>query len=372
MKNQESKKKMLIGAFTFVMAFGMTNSITASSWRIGASTYMPHFTSISEAMSSENVQDGDTLYLDPGISLASSTVTKAVTIVGTGYFLSDYAQSGSSIAGLNLNAENIKVEGCGISGTVNINSPNICLERCYVNGCIDMNNQNNTTIKQCYIHSTMGATIVNGENSTIENNIIRLNFSSNLYSAYKTGGITDNTIKSLSHCIIRNNYIERYNSCTSIGSASVYKTFYYAYVLNDVSNCEITNNIILNLSWFWDNGNKYYSYSYTYSTLPDCTVYHNLFSSSENSLYPYNKNNQSFETIFLNSGSNDKVCILSASSPAKGYATDGGDCGPYGGSNPYVASGLPFGHPYNVKMNITLPDIDGILKVSSDTRIQNQ
>ena len=170
MKNQESKKKMLIGAFTFVMAFGMTNSITASSWRIGASTYMPHFTSISEAMSSENVQDGDTLYLDPGISLASSTVTKAVTIVGTGYFLSDYAQSGSSIAGLNLNAENIKVEGCGISGTVNINSPNICLERCYVNGCIDMNNQNNTTIKQCYIHSTMGATIVNGENSTIENN----------------------------------------------------------------------------------------------------------------------------------------------------------------------------------------------------------
>ena len=233
-----------------------------------------------------------------------------------------------------------------------------------------MNNQDNTTIKLCYIYSDKGATIVNGKNSTIENNIIRLNFSSNYYSANHTGGITDNTIKSLSYCIIKNNYIERYNSCTSIGSGSVYKTFYYAYVLNDVANCEIKNNIILNRSWFWDNGTKFFSSSYTYSTLPDCTVYHNLFSSSDNSLYPYNKSNQSFETIFLTSGSNDKAYMLSASSPAKGYATDGGDCGPYGGSKPYVASGLPFGHPYNVQMNITLPDIDGWPKGTSTKYLQ--
>ena len=367
MKNQESKRKMLIGAFTFVMAFGMTNSITASSWRIGTSTYKPHFTSISEAMSSENVQDGDTLYLDPGISLASSTVTKAVTIVGTGYFLSDYAQSESSIAGLNLNAENIKVEGCSITGTVVINSPNICMERCYVNGYINMNNQEKTVIKSCYVYCNSRASnsISGGLNSILENNLIFLYYSgvSSSATAYNA------TINNMSGCILKNNYISRvvtasYASYISYGRKAVIVGF---------SNCEVCNNIILNESYHTNYSSASFTeLEYTFDSMTNCTIYHNLLSSSSNALYPYNLFNKRSSSIFVSSGSNDKAYMLSASSPAKGYATDGGDCGPYGGSNPYVASGLPFGHPYNVKMNITLPDTDGILKISSDTRIQNQ
>ena len=357
---------MHIGAFTFVMAFGMTNSITASSWRIGSSTYKPHFTSISEAMSSENVQDGDTLYLDPGISLSSSTVTKAVTIVGAGYFLSDYAQSESSIAGLNLNAENIKVIGCRITGSITFNSPNVSIERCSISGIINMNNQEKASIRQCYIaysDKTVSAIIYNGSNSIIENNIIKWTLPQPGYQQT----CKYPTIGTMSRCIFNNNYINRYCDADYTGYLSNFR----GYVIDGFSNCEITNNIIINVSSYkWSGSNHLSELDYTFGSMTNCTIYHNVLSSSQNDLYPYNKFN-SYSGIF-SSGSNDKACMLSASSPAKGYATDGGDCGPYGGSNPYVASGLPFGHPYNVKMNITLPDIDGILKVSSDTRIQNQ
>ena len=48
--------------------------------------------------------------------------------------------------------------------------------------------------------------------------------------------------------------------------------------------------------------------------------------------WPTNTNNQySF----------DKRFQLLPNSPARNYATDGGDCGPYGGPTPYVPSGAP-------------------------------
>lgn len=358
MKNQESKRNVLFKALALVIAICTTNSINATSWRIGSSTYKPHFTSIADAMSSDNVQDGDTLYLDSGLSLSSSTVTKAVTIVGTGYFMSGYAQGESTISGLTLNAENIKVMGCKIVGNVYFSMPNVCLERCYVNGCINMNNKENSIIRDCYIFfiinsindtAVPGILLRNGNNSIIENNIVFLQF-----GASYNGTVNSSVAGNFADCIIRNNYIGR------IDLGTVYIDRHTGSVIYNCTNCEITNNIFIN--------NKYDN---TINSFSNCTFYHNLLSSSSNSLYPYNRYNLSSSSIFA-SGSNDKAYMLSASSPAKGYATDGGDCGPYGGSNPYVASGLPFGHPYHVRMNITLPEIDGILKVSSDTRIQNQ
>ena len=348
MKNQELKRKMLISALTFLMAFGMTNSIIASSWRIGTSTYKPHFTSISEAMSSENVQDGDTLYLDPSISLSSSTVTKAVTIVGTG-------SSGSSISGIALSAENCKVLGCWINGDVTMKSPNTTLERCYISGTVDMNNQENAIIRQCRIEITSGSNtdvIKHGINSILENNIIINSWkksASGSGAAYK-----GHTISGMLNCIFRNNYIERNYQINTVN----YSGDNSGYVLSNFSNCEIINNIILNRSYNDFLSNYTYFKEYTFTSFSNCTLYHNLLSSSENSLYPYNLFSQSYNGLNPTNG--------------QGYATDGSDCGPYGGSNPYVDNCRPFGHPYNVKMNITLPDIDGILKVSSDTRIQNQ
>ncbi len=42
------------------------NNANARSWRIhNMAIYKPHFTSINDAMASEDVQDGDTLYVNP-------------------------------------------------------------------------------------------------------------------------------------------------------------------------------------------------------------------------------------------------------------------------------------------------------------------
>lgn len=72
-----------------------------------------------------------------------------------------------------------------------------------------------------------------------------------------------------------------------------------------------------------------------------------------NSLFAIGGNNGSnlygvdTEDVFVSQSDNghafsfDKRYQIKQNSPARGFATDGGDCGPYGGPNPYVPSGLP-------------------------------
>ena len=75
--------------------------------------------------------------------------------------------------------------------------------------------------------------------------------------------------------------------------------------------------------------------------------------------------------IFTNTGSNDELYQLKEDSPAKGYATDGGDCGPSGGTTPYVLSGLPLNHPYFTKVSVAGKPTNGKIKVTLNTKIQN-
>ena len=124
MKNQESKRKKLYLAFALMMTIAMTSTATAKSWRINNNTSLkPHFTDLNAAMSSDEVQDGDTLYLDPGCTLSSTqTVSKAVTVVGTGYFLDALPYNQASIIGtLTISAEKSKLVGIS-SEIVNINA----------------------------------------------------------------------------------------------------------------------------------------------------------------------------------------------------------------------------------------------------------
>ena len=72
----------------------MTASVqqaAAKSWRVNYDTFAnADFRTINEAMSSESVTDGDTLYLDKGCRLNDQqTVSKAVTIIGPGYFIGE-------------------------------------------------------------------------------------------------------------------------------------------------------------------------------------------------------------------------------------------------------------------------------------------
>ena len=72
-----------------VLTFVGAQTVSAKSWRVNNnSTKKANFVDINAAMASADVVAGDTLYLDPGSVLASAqTISKAVTVIGPGYFL---------------------------------------------------------------------------------------------------------------------------------------------------------------------------------------------------------------------------------------------------------------------------------------------
>ncbi len=54
-----------------------------------------------------------------------------------------------------------------------------------------------------------------------------------------------------------------------------------------------------------------------------------------------NINGQIFATVFVNTGSFDALYQLASGSPAANAGLNGDDMGMYGGSTPYVPSGVP-------------------------------
>ena len=126
----------------------------------------------------------------------------------------------------------------------------------------------------------------------------------------------------------------------------------------------VTNNILINKRTkdnVWDN-------------MTDVVINHNVTSSAEKTAYPDNiyldGNDESL--VFALQGTYDQLYQLKDGSPAKGAATDGGDCGPYGGTYPYVVSGLPAGYPYYTKANIATRAKDGKINVSLNIKMQNE
>lgn len=348
-------ESMLLAAFGFFAA----QPISATSWRIHHDANKnPHFTDLNAAMSSSDVVAGDTLYLDPGCTLSSNqTVTKQVTIVGCGYFRDGAPHSIATIsAALYLRAANIKMEGVLVTGSSTtytyIQADHITIERCKLNA-IDFVNSNNytahyATIRQCYFQRVIMSSSYTKKayDVIIENCIIR----------NTTGGVFSN----LARATIRNNVIYakgRYNS-----------TDYYA--LSYLSECSITNNIIITSDTGHHNDN--------FKSMTNCTVSHNVLSADAETYPAYAADNyclgsNDLSLVFAQEGSNDAVYQLKADSPAKGYADDGGDCGPFDGPYPYVLSGMPYGYPYYTgNINVSSTARNGKVNVSLQIQVQDE
>lgn len=319
----------------------------AKSWRINSDTTKgADFADINAAMNSSEVAAGDTLYLDPGCLLtANQTVSKQVTIVGPGYLRNSAPHQGATISGeLIFSAANAKIEGVTMTSNVYIRAQKVTIERCWITGNLFNGSSNYNAqyaiIRQCYITS-----YVHGNSSTsnqtaywtIENNIIQ---SSN----------SEYPVRNLNNPTIRNNYISSSNKdCCPI---------------RDIQAGLVTNNILIN------KNNK----GWIFYNITDVVINHNVMSNSEDTTYPENifldGNDESL--VFALQGIYDQRYQLKDDSPAKGYATDGGDCGPYGGTYPYVVSGLPAGHPYYTKANIATRAKDGKINVSLNIKMQNE
>jgi len=202
------------------------------------------------------------------------------------------------------------------------------------------------TIRQCYSTRVegSGAESNNSAFATIENCIIS-------YTSYY------GPIFNLYSPNIRNNYLKETYSDTES----------YSTVFDNVKNATIVNNIILNAS-----KNNQLLYKVTSST-----VTNNVMSCSEStysSMAETNRfsNSTAESAIFACKGINEAYYQLKEDSPAKGFAMDGGDCGPYGGRYPYVPSGFPLGLPRVESSSVSKRSQDGQVSVTQTVSIQKQ
>jgi hypothetical protein len=200
------------------------------------------------------------------------------------------------------------------------------------------------------------------------------------YHNYSSSKVTENTIQYLKQSIINNNVIYRDVINWSYYSSS--NPLFVNGALGKICNSVITNNYIFgacsgryyNSSY---SDNTFYSYDLTsniYSSGSGNTIEHNIFSrSSSLTYYPTNKVNYfTLSKVFTCSGTFSNYYQLSEVSPAKGYATDGGDCGVHGGLFGCPSGGRPQYIPYFTKVRVNSRTENGKLPVSVSVKIQDE
>lgn len=337
-----------------VLTVVSAQTVSAKSWRVNNnSTKKANFVDINAAMASAEVVAGDTLYLDPGCVMASSqTISKAVTIIGTGYFL----QNGMVAATINkaviITAEGTKLNGVCVNGEVSIRANNITLERCKINHYVNSYSgpKYGLTVLQCFINNPNYENSIEGEfrNATIKNNIIICSYAG--YAAYSTA------INNVHDSEIANNYL------------AVNNTKNNREVLYNITNSQIYNNIIRHAK----APNLIFANS---GAVNNNSIYNNVITAAD-STYTNVK-----DIVYLGSadmssvfapGISDAAYRLKEDSPAKGAGFGGVDCGPYGGATPYVESGLPLYHPYIKKAVVAGKSVNGQVDVELNIKMQNE
>lgn len=319
---------------------------SAKSYKIGPSyvTGMD-FASINAAMSS--VSAGDTLLLDKAYKETSEqTVTKAVVIIGNGFDTT--TSTIAQVSTLNLKADGIHVNSLYVTN-VNFYNKDCRLYRCFVGssaswaGASDATGSN--SIHSCYFTGTISGASAKAI-FDIQNTILYTN----------TQNVIHNLINSnICHCVV-------------CGSTNGW------YLIHEVTSSNITDNIIVNSN----GGSSTYSLTISNFNVSSMnTIHHNVMSGFKNTTnYPLNKitNSASLGAICKCSGTtiSGTYFELKQNSPALNYASDGSDCGVYGGLYPYVDYGRPIYVPYFTNINVPAKATNGTLPISVTVEVQNK
>lgn len=298
----------------------------------------------------DSVPAGSILLLQPSaVAYEPVTIRKRLAIYGSGYFL---GQNAAPVTQANLLTSKVMYinfakgsDGTAIGGlqfTKNAgtdhahfdSTTNITISRCYFEsqdcgsqGCVPLQFSfavsSLITIQGNYIgttgcHLTFGAD--NSSGILFKNNIINGTDFGNAFNMPPASNVT------MDH-----------NTIIVTGS-----NFY-------VTGWSLTNNIFLKLSPnAGDTTVTFYAYNTPYQG-PDNSSKNNvsnysIFGSSSNKILPRTTNPDSLFITASNSQaitSTDGFFILKSNTAAAGYANDNTDCGAFGGTTPYVLSGIP-------------------------------
>lgn len=334
----------------------LSTAVQAKTWRINSDPEAKaDFLSINDAMASLDVYPGDVFYLDPGCHLPNQTITKGVTIIGTGFNLNGAVEE-AFVDGFDIRASDTKLMSINITGSIQTsnNAPsNITLERCKTRGITFYSAGTNLKVLNCYISGNVNG---NSHGVSLRNSIVLGQIS------YIKNGVIKN-------CVV----ISDCGNSTS--------SFYSSYVLYDITNTSITNNIIINTntkSTVDGNTVKFYNHQtiYNVSETDANSINNNILSNDAEHTFDIYKSNQfigaKIEDVFEWEGSLDERFRLKTGSPAIAAGANGVDCGVYGGVYPYVVSGLPKFVPYIVESNIPTTPTDGKLNITLKIKSQNE
>jgi hypothetical protein len=282
----------------------------------------PDFTSLSAAQTA--AANGDTLYICGSVtSYGNLTLTKRLTLIGAGYFLSEnpFTQANTYSSQLDALTCNSGSAGTLISGLatggVNIYVNNITLKRNYIRSASTCINLSETT-----------------SNITIVQNYFKQDYLSN----------TVNAAGNNQSLFIANNifYGNSYNLQISATS--------FATIVNNVFH---TGSVIINNTVFQNNIMR----SGTFTSGVNNSVNNNIGNSTQFGTANGNQSNVSMATVFTLTGSTDAMYMLLSGSPALGAGLNGVDCGIYGGQTPMCFPGCRKGFPPSMVSPPPHPDL---------------
>lgn len=298
----------------------------------------------------DSVPAGSVLLLQPSaIAYEPVTIRKRLAIYGSGYFLGQNAapatqansitskvlyinfakgSDGTAISGLQFTKNN-GTDHAHFDSTTNIDISRCYFEtqECGTQGCVpeqfSLNVSSLITIQGCYIGTANSHLTFGAENSSgilFQNNIISGGDFGNAFPIVATSNVTMN----------HNTIITPNNN------------FF-------IAGWNLINNIILKLSpnagdtTFTFSGNGGPSQAPSSASKNNVCNY-SIFASSTNKIQP---RNTTLDSLFITSSnsqsitSTDGFFILKSNTAAAGYANDNTDCGAFGGTAPYVLSGIP-------------------------------
>jgi len=301
------KKQWLLSLiFTFICGIIYGQNLIRVNNNPGAD---PDYLTLQEA--NDNANNGDTIYVEgSATSYTGVDISKSLTIIGPGFFLSE--NDSTQANGLEATTGNIYfnagssgsvISGIKANNTIYIYVDNIVVTRCYTQYIKFADNSDNALILQNYVYGSIQRSSTSAilTNVIIANNIVgeSISFGSN------------------------NGPLQVFNNV--LFGTGVYHGIY-------VYNSSIANNIITGVSAkiVENTGN---------------TIVNNLLARDGTNANG-NQYNVVMADVFVGfptqgSYSTDGKWQLKAGSPAIGAGVSGVDCGVFGGTTPYVLSGLP-------------------------------
>ena len=270
--------------------------------------------------------NGDTIYLEgSGYTYGTLNISKSLVIIGPGYYLNQNPETQANIASASVDNLNLN---SGSSGTKIIG--------------LDIN------------------TILNSYQFILQDFVFMRNkINSQMYSNYGSNSLTSY----YSNIVFEQNFVS--GTLTGRFENAVFRNnvFISGITLNSLNNSlSFTNNVVGNANITMAaqcSNNIFFGTSCTFT---NCLLSNNVCSATQAPAGNGNQQNVNMNDVFVcyttcTGYSADARYQLKAGSPAIGAGSNGEDCGMFGGSDPYVLSGIPpipaiyyFNYNYNNAM----------------------